>query len=222
MRTRGKQNFTLIELLVVIAIIAILAAMLLPALGQARSRARSTQCLSQHNQFGKAIAMYADDNKGYLVPANSNQPSEGWYEYSSKYYMTQQGLWLPYLTGAQTAVALEDRSVIFRCPGGVNPERGFSDSSGKLTDYCYFRDGTDGYWGVPKGKVSSQSYSRIDTGAMLVMCNARTATGWLAGDPHTGNANVSFANGSSRAIRIGVWFNKSIWDAATFEAIEKY
>ncbi len=73
-----KKQFTLIELLVVIAIIAILAAMLLPALSAARERARSANCVGKLKQIGLATFMYAGDNKDYIPTRGlDNEPGCG-------------------------------------------------------------------------------------------------------------------------------------------------
>ena len=71
----ARDGFTLIELLVVIAIISLLAAMLLPALSNARDQARKVVCASNLRQIAIGMRMYLDDYNGYFWPYSTSEPS---------------------------------------------------------------------------------------------------------------------------------------------------
>jgi len=155
-RQAGRGGFTLIELLVVIAVIAILAAMLLPALAKAKERANKITCMNNLKQWGLAATIFADDNDQvfpwprYQVSSTQQQDNPTWNDISG-FYNTGQGndVWfnaLPSYVGGKplhgwvgNGQAFANTESIFTCPTaaaqGINPSdvpQGSSPPSGDM------------------------------------------------------------------------------------------
>ena len=113
-RTVSPRRFTLIELLVVIAIIAILAAMLMPALSKAREAARSSGCVNNEKQVGNYYAIYIDTHKGWLPP---NNPQSSWNAYV--FHWTKHLLIDKLVSGDLDTNTLNDATTL--CPAWPTP-----------------------------------------------------------------------------------------------------
>lgn len=203
-----QRGFTLIELLVVIAIIAVLTALLLPALSRAKEAARSTQCLNQLRQLSLAVRLYADDHDDTLprsLHSAATHRELPWGRSIATYLGATPTTWTNLL------------ATLYHCP---SDKRVAAWSYGQNV---YFELGpNDDYDGKPATwrrlghvpqPVATLLHAENTSAADHIMPNfwvTRADTTDVAATRHAGRANYNFVDGHAQARRF-----KDVFDPAT-------
>ena len=199
---RKRYKFTLIELLMVIAIIAILASMLLPALNQARERARTISCVNNLKNLGQAFMFYFQGNEDYYP--NYESPDTFWAR------QVMESMNIVNTTNTVTGILL--------CPNASKKPNGERNWNVHDATYGYNYFGLGNYAGGVIVKISQIRRPSI----MAVVADSRDdwsneawhglisekSSGYVISQRHNEGSNVLFGDSSVRGYRYGEFYGR--------------